>query len=374
MAKGKKKTTYYDNLVKRSEDARIVRRVVSVLIFIFIMAMAYGGYKTYDYIASALQPVDPTSDEEIHISIPMGSSVTAIANILEENGVIKDARIFRYYLKFKNEYDFQAGDYVFTPASTFTEIIETLKSGKIVLEPIYTVTIPEGKTIDEIAEIYSNILPIEKEAFLERVNDPEYIKELIHMFPAILTEDILHEDIRTPLEGYLFAATYDFYEEEPSVDTIVEMMLEKTDEVVSAYHDQIAEKSFTVHEAITFASLLEKEAKTYEQRKKIAGVFYNRLEQGMKLQTDPTVLYALGEHKDRVLYSDLEIKSPYNTYYVHDLPIGPISNFNENALEAALNPEETDYLYFLHDRDGNIHYAKTLDEHNRLKEQYINEG
>lgn len=374
MSKDKEKKSYRDNLVSRSHDARTVRKFVAIIVLLFIIILSVTGFLGYKYIATALQPVDPTNDENVDITIPMGSSVSTISNILEENGIIKDARIFRFYIKFKNEHDFQAGEYTFTPATPLDDIIESLKRGKVVAEAIYTITIPEGKTIEDIAVIFSNILPFEKEDFLETVNDPKYIDKLISMYPTILSEEILDTDVRTPLEGYLFAATYDFYEEEPTIESVVETMLEKTEEVVSPYQDEIASKDLTVHEALTFASLLENEARTAEERKKIAGVFYNRLEEGMKLQTDPTVLYALGEHKDRVLYEDLEIESPYNTYYIDDLPIGPISNFNENALEATINPEETEFLYFLHDSDGNIHYAKTLDEHNRLRQQYINEG
>lgn len=372
--KNKKKNSYRENLMKRSEEARTVRKVVAIIILTLIIIFSAGGFAGYTYIKSALEPVDPTSKKEIKINIPMGSSSSTIATILKDNGIIKDARIFRFYIKFKNEADFQAGDYSFTKASTFDEIITTLKSGKVIAEPIYTITIPEGKTIDQIAEIYASKLPFTKEEFLKVVNDQAYIKQLISRYPAILSDVILDENIRTPLEGYLFAATYTFYEEEPKVESVVEAMLNKTVAVVTPHQDEIAAKEFSVHEAITFASLLENEARSEEERKKIAGVFYNRLEEGMKLQTDPTVLYALGGHKERVLYKDLEIESPYNTYYINSLPIGPISNFAENALEGVLYPEETNYLYFLHDFEGNIHYSETHDEHLKLKEKYRSEG
>ncbi len=108
-----------------------------------------------------------------------------------------------------------------------------------------------------------------------------------------------------------------------------------------------------------------------DERKKIAGIFYNRLADDMRLQTDPTVLYALGEHKSRVYYKDLEVDSPYNTYRNNGLPVGPISNFSENALEAVVQPEESDYLYFLAGDDGEIYYARTFDEHEELIEKHM---
>jgi len=370
MSDKKNTPTYRDNLRTRGEDARIVRRIVFFIFLIFFIVIGIGGYKGYNYITSVLEPMDPQNEESIEIEIPLGTSSAEIAQILEDHGLIKNARIFRFYIKFKNISDFQAGEYTLSQSLSLDEIIESLQTGKIIVEPIYTVTIPEGKTIEEIAEIYAKQLPIKAEDFLEIVNDSEYIESLIEDYSSLLSENILDEDVRHPLEGYLFAATYSFYEKEPSIESIIEMMLNKSVEVVQSFYEQMDQRQLTIHEALTMASLIEKESKTDEERPVISGIFYNRLEQDMLLQTDPTVLYALGEHKERVLYEDLEIDSPYNTYKYKGLPVGPIANFGQKSLEAALEPEETDYLYFLHDYNGEIFYAKTLDEHNQLKSEH----
>jgi len=368
----KDKGTFKDNLFSRNEEARTVRKIVSIILIALLVILIIGGISGFLYVKSALEPVDPESEEEIKVEIPIGSSTSAIANILEENGIIKDARIFSFYIKFNNESDFQAGEYTFTPAVTFDEIIESLKNGKVMLDPIHAVTIPEGLTIDQIAEIFSEKLHFTKEEFLEKVNDKSYIEELIAKYPDILTDTILDPEIRTPLEGYLFATTYHFYEEEPSIETIVETMLDQTQKVYHSYAAAVAEKGFTVHEALTFASIVEKETGSEDQRQQISGVFYNRMDAGMPLQTDPTVLYALGEHNETVTFDDLEVDSPYNTYKVEALPIGPISNFAENSLKAVVEPEQSDYLYFLHDSEGNIHYAETFDEHRQNRDNYMN--
>lgn len=367
----KKNNDYKKGLMKRSEEAKTVRKIVMIIILSLILIIIIGGTSGFVYIKSALGPVDADNDEEITIEIPLGSSTSDIATLLESENVIKDARVFRFYTKFKNTGDFQAGEYSFKQSLGLDEIIELLQEGKLMSEPSYTVTIPEGKSIDEIAEIYSKKLPIDKKEFLKKVNDPDFIKELMEQYPTILTDEILNEEIRTPLEGYLFASTYSFYEEDPTPEDVVHEMLHKTEEVIEPYQEQIKEKEFTVHEAITFASVIENEARTEEQRKEIAGVLYNRLEEGMKLQTDPTVLYAKGEHQKKVSYEDLEIESPYNTYYVDSLPIGPISNFAEISFEAVVEPEDNDNLYYLHDNKGNIYYSETNEEHNKLKEKYI---
>ncbi|KGX88965.1 endolytic transglycosylase MltG [Pontibacillus litoralis] len=355
----------------RNSERRAVRKIVGITLAALILLIITGGLFAFFYIQSALQPVDSNDDTPITIEIPIGSNVSAIASILEENEIINNDRVFRYYIKFKNESDFQAGEYTFTKAMTLDDIIESLKSGKVAKEPVYTVTIPEGKTIDQIAGIYSKKTNVTKKDFLETVNDPAYIESLIDQYPNLLSEDILDAEIRTPLEGYLFAATYDFYEEDLKAEQIVEKMLNKSNQIVQPKHKEIEKKDLTIHEAVTLASLIEKEAPKEEDRKKISGVFYNRLDQAMPLQTDPTVLYALGKHKDRVLYKDLEVESPYNTYKVKGLPVGPISNFGENALDAVIDPEPSEYLYFVAAPNGEIYYSNNYEEHQKLVEEHL---
>ncbi|HEX6595113.1 MAG TPA: endolytic transglycosylase MltG [Bacillota bacterium] len=370
MSKRNNNSKYREHLIARGKEAKTVRKIVITIILSLILLMAFSVGLSYMYIKSSLQPVNPNSDKEIKVDIPIGSSSSSIAKKLEENGVIKDQRVFRLYTKLKNTSEFQAGVYTFTPSMSVAEIIQSLKLGRVVSEPIYRVTIPEGKTIEEMAEIFSEQLPIKKKDFLEKVNEIDFLEELIHDY-SVLSKEILNPKIRMPLEGYLFAATYDFYEENPTVESIIERMLEKTEEVVLPYRDEIEAQNMTVHQVITFASLVEKEASTEEQRKTIAGVFFNRLKKNMPLQTDPTVLYALGKHKEKVLLKDLEVESPYNTYRIDTLPVGPIANFSENSLKATIQPKETKYMYFLHDEEGNIYYAETHDEHKKLKKQYI---
>ncbi|HLQ73332.1 MAG TPA: endolytic transglycosylase MltG [Bacillota bacterium] len=371
MSDSNEKDAYKQNRIEKAEEAKVVRKYVAIILaslfVLLIIALIIGFF----YVKSALGPVKKSDDTPIELTIPLGSSTSSIASILKEHDVIKDERVFRLYTKVKNKSDFQAGDYTFSKSLSVEEITEMLKDGRLVAEPYYTVTIPEGKTIEEMAEIFAEELPFTDEEFLEVVNDEAFITDLIARYPELLSDGILQDDIRTPLEGYLFASTYSYYEKEPAIESIVEEMLQLTNNLVIPYEEQLVERDLSIHEAVTFASLLEKESRTEDERKKISGLFYNRLEEGMKLQTDPTVLYALGEHKDRVLYEDLEVESPYNTYYVDALPIGPISNFSQDSFEAVVYPEESDYIYFLHDSDGKIYYSETLEKHNELKEKHI---
>lgn len=360
------------NFIERCRDASIVRKIVFIVIILFTVLIVYGAKSAYEFISTGLSPVDPGSEETIEVDIPLGSSSRGIAEILEEEGLINNQLIYRLFIKVNNYADFQAGEYQLSPSMTLAEISETLQTGTVARPALYTVTIPEGRTIEEIATLYEKNANIDAEEFLKLMNDDEYITSLIELYPNLLTEEILQDDIRYPLEGYLFAATYPIYDETPEIDVLVRMMLDKSNDVISEYYSEILElEEFTVHDIVTFASLVEREARNEDERKLISGVFYNRLADGMRLETDPTVLYALGKHKDRVLLKDLEIESPYNTYYVYGLPIGPISNFGVSSLESVFYPTETSYKFFVAAPDGQIYFSETFKEHVNLANKYL---
>ncbi|HWO74747.1 MAG TPA: endolytic transglycosylase MltG [Bacillus sp. (in: firmicutes)] len=357
--------------LERQREAKTIRRIVFIItttLFLFVGGAVLGGIL---YVSSALKPADPESREYKDIEIPIGSSVTAIANILEDGDIIKDATIFKYYIKFKNESGFQAGQYELSPSMTFDQIIQSLKTGKVVREVDFKVTIPEGLWLEDIAGRIAKQTGQTKEEVFTTLNDPAFIEQMMNEFPFILTEDILNESIKYPLEGYLFPATYSYYEDEHTVEAIVRKMLSKTSDVLMEYQGLLEERQLTVHQALTLASLIEEEATESVDRHLISSVFYNRMEIGMPLQTDPTVLYAKGEHQERTMYEDLEIDSPYNTYTNAGLPPGPIANPGVSSIEAALNPEETNYLYFLATPEGQVLFSETLEEHNVKKAEHI---
>lgn len=363
-----------DGAYEEIEDAKIVRKIVFIIISSIILIIFIGGISSYLYISSALKPVDPKSTEEIDVEVPLGSSSSEIAQILETNGIIKDERIFRFYIKFKNYSGFQAGEYVLSPSLTLQEIVEELQSGKIIDEPVHTVTIPEGKNVEQIAEIFSKRLDFTKEQFLKVANDEQYLTELIDMYPNLLSDTILNEDIQEPLEGYLFPITYDFFEENPSIESIIEMMIGQTEKVFSNYSDLLEEHNLTVHEILTLASIVERESKFSEDRPKVAQVYMNRLEKNMKLQSDITAFYGI-DHKAVVTYEDIEIETPYNTYVIEGLPIGPIASPSTESIEGVLIPEGDEFanLYYFSRPTGETFYSDSLEEHGRIKEEYRHE-
>lgn len=366
-----KKNVIAEKLIEQQKEARVVRRIVFITAIVAILLIGALGGGGYYYIKSALKPVDENSKKNINVTIPIGSSTSGIGKILEGKGVIKDARIFKYYVKFKNESGFMAGDYKMNPSMTIPEIISSLKTGKVMQDVVMKITIPEGKQLSQIAGIIAEKTQQDQEQIFKQLNDKEFVKKMMGKYPDVLTEEILNEKVKYPLEGYLFPATYPFYSEKPTVEEIVTVMLSKTKVVLGEFKGQMEEKEMSTHQVMTMASLIEEEATEKVDRDKIASVFYNRMEAGMMLQTDPTVLYSHGEHKDRVLYEDLEIDDPYNTYKYTGLPPGPIANPGVVSIEAALAPADTDDLYFLATSTGEVLFSKTLEEHNRKKNEHI---
>ncbi|MFB6469359.1 endolytic transglycosylase MltG [Cytobacillus sp. Hz8] len=369
--KNEKKEYIRQKLLEKQGEARVVRKIVSIValsLFVLIVAVVIGGYF---YIHSALKPLDRDNKKEISVEVPIGSSTSGIAQILEDKGIIKNAHVFKYYVKFRNESGFMAGEYKLKPSMTLPQIIDRLKTGKLMEKVVFKITIPEGKQLEQIADIIAEKTNRNPDDIFKQLNDKKYIKSLMDKYPNLLTNEILDKNIKYPLEGYLFPATYPFYKKNPTLDEIVTYMLDKTNEVLSEQREAMEAKKLTPHQVLTMASLIEEEATEKVDRNQISSVFYNRMKKNMPLQTDPTVLYAQGRHKERVVYKDLEIADPYNTYNNKGLTPGPIANAGVMSIEAAINPAKTDYLYFLATADGDVLFSKSLEEHNEKKAEHI---
>lgn len=371
MSTNSSKQDQIDKLKERQAEKRLVRKIVLIISTIIVALVLILGIGMYFYISGALKPVNESANKSIKVELPIGSSLDSISQALEDKEIIKNAKVFKYYAKFKNESAFQAGTYELTQAMTIDEIIQSLKNGKVYRQPEFTITIPEGLTLDQIAERVEKSTDYSKKEFMDLVTSKKFVNDMKGKYPKTVTKAVNNKEIRYALEGYLYPSTYPFYEENPTLEEIADQMVAQTDKVVGTYYAQLKEKHISVHKFLTFASLLEREATAKTDRETIASVFYNRIDKKMPLQTDPTVLYALGKHKSRVLYKDLEVDNPYNTYKIKGLPPGPISNAGKESLEATINPAETDYLYFVADEKGNNHFSKTYNEHLNKVEKHI---
>lgn len=369
IGKEEKKQKHIERIKERQREASLVRKIVLICFIVIILAVGGAGYGLYKYVMNAIGPMDENDNTPIAVSIPIGSSSAQIGRILEEHGIIHSADIFKYYIRFKNEDGFQAGDYELTRAMDLDQIIQEIKLGRIYQEYKTTFIIPEGRWVDSVFEIIAKNSNLTEEELFEVMEDEEFLQELIDQY-TILDEVILDEEIRWPLEGYLFPSRYDFVEEELDAKELITKMIERTSEVL--INNGASASDYSYHEILTIASIIEGEARNDEEREMISGVIHNRLHPSvrMPLQMDPTVAYAHGEHLPVTLNEHLEIQSPYNTYYINGLPIGPINNPGEASIRAALHPEIHDYLYFYHSPDGKVHFTKTLNEHNAIRNQY----
>ncbi len=368
---GSKKQEMFSKMQERKSEVKVVRKIVAIVAIALVLILGIVGLIGYNYVNTALKPVDPDATKTIAVEVPIGSGLSSISTLLEEKGLIKDARVFKYYAKFKNESQFQAGKYDLSQSMTLDELIKSLKTGKVYRTPVFAMTIPEGLTLEQIGNIVEKKTPYTQKEFMDLVTSDTFVQQMKAKYPELVTDAVLADNIRYDLEGYLFPATYSYFEEKPTLESIVDEMVGAMDKVVKNYSDALTEKQMSVHQLITFASLLEEEATAQTDRETIASVFYNRINQGMPLQTDPTVLYALGSHKDRVLYKDLEVDNAYNTYKNKGLPPGPIAGAGKTSIEAVLNPSETDYLFFLADKQGVNHFSKTYDEHLQKEQKYL---
>ncbi|MCC5895044.1 MAG: endolytic transglycosylase MltG [Alkalibacterium sp.] len=349
---------------------KIVLSIVSILIILLIILAVSG----YHYYTTSLEPLEPESNEDVPVEIPIGSSRTDIARILEENNIIRSAFVFNYHLRFTGEEGFQAGYYLFSPSMSTDEIVWYLQEGgtPITEESTGRLTIPEGYTIEQVAIVIDNQTDYSIEDFFELVESDDFLNEKAEDFPQLLSEAIaLREETLYTLEGYLYPATYEFFDD-TTLEELVTQMISQMHTVFSNYYDEIEENEMTVHEILTMASFIEREGITYEDREVISGVFYNRLAIDMPLQTDVSVTYALGEHQERITYDDLEVDSPYNLYEHRGLGPGPVNNPDSESIRASMYPAETDYMFFLADLSTRqIYFSETYEQHLEYQNEYL---
>ena len=356
----------------RKKETSIIKKIMRYFMIALLLIVIIGGFFTWNYIKSETQPVDTAQTELVSFEIEQGASVKEVSKALEKEGIIRNSKLFNFYLKFKNVSGFKSGLYHVSKSMTLDEIIAELSgAGKDKDQNATKVLIREGEQLTEIAKEVEKSTKYSAEDFMAKVQDEDFLRYLVQKFPKLLTQSYNGYQVKYVLEGYLFPATYDMNDSK-TLQMLITEMVAKTDEVMSKYYDKILESDYTLQETMALASLIEKEGTKLEDRKKISSVFHNRIKENMKLQTDVSVQYALGEHKESLSLTDLEVDSPYNLYLNYGVGPGPYNSPSEDSIVAALEPANTDYLYFLADiHTKEIYYAKTYEEHLELKAKYI---
>lgn len=326
-----------------------IRWGLVAMALLVVLLLAFGGAALW-----VQRQIDPAGDPgaEVQVEVVDGMSVDDIGDLLAAEGVIASSRVFRWYTRLNGAPTVQTGDYTFRRNLAMGDALDVLARGpEIELERI---TIPEGLRLEQIAAVIGELPGRSAERFLELARG------------GTIRSQYQPDDVDS-LEGLILPETY-FINAGDDEEAILRRLVAEFDGLVSSMRITTAAQALgvTPYEAVVIASLVEREARVPQDRGPIARVIYNRLERGMLLQIDATVQYALGAQKERLLFRDLEIDSPYNSYKYAGLPPGPIASPGRAALAAALDPARGTWLYFvLADADGSHVFADTLAEHNR---------
>ena len=370
--------------IKKKKKSRLKRFFVTV--FVLLILLGVGGFFGYRYVESALQPVDANSKQYVTVQIPEGANLQQIGDTLENSGLVKHGFIFSLYAKYKDYNDLKSGYYNLQKSMSTDDIIKELQKGgtpKAQEVALANLTIPEGYTLDQIAQTVGQLQgdfkePLTADAFLAKVQDETFISQLVAKYPTLLESLPTKESgVRYRLEGYLFPATYAI-KESTTIESLIDEMVAAMDKNLSAHYTAIKEKNLTVNELLTIASLVEKEGLKTDDRKLIAGVFYNRLNLGMPLQSNIAILYAEGKLGQNISLADdaaidTTINSPYNVYTNLGLMPGPVDSPSLDAIEASINQTKSDYLYFVANvQDGKVYFATTREEHDRNVAEHVN--
>lgn len=344
------------------------RRKPRVLLWSFLIALslvlAVAGSALL-YVWNGLRPVSGAA-EPIRLTIDKGMKAQRVAELLEQKGLIRNAKIFGGWMKLKGEGSrFQAGVYELTPGMSREQIVAKLNNGEIVAAATMRFTIPEGFTVVQMADRLSKAGQTKRDEFLQAAANPA------QWTGSAWTSQIpLNEQLRYPLEGYLFPDTYEMRTESTSADIINRMLSEldnKLNQLPEDWQTTLQERELSVHQLLTIASLIEREVVIDEERPIVSSVIANRLNKKMPLQIDATIQYLLDKPKEKLLEGDLKVESPYNTYLNPGLPPGPIATPSLASIEAALYPDETDFYYYVTKKDGsNSHlFAVTFKQHQK---------
>lgn len=358
-----------DFVPKRKKLKKWVKVLLSLFIIILVLFVVSSIYLSY------LLSAPKSKSVVVNFTINDGDYVDKVGKRLEKEGLIRNFFAYKIYVRVKNINSYKAGTYKLDKSYSVKKNVRILtgndyKSG-------IKITFKEGKNIRDIAKLISKNTNITESEFYKTLEDESYIDSLISKY-WFLTDDIKNKDIYYPLEGYLYPETYTFSKNE-DVKVIIEKMLDQTDKVFTKYKTDIENNKYSINEIVTLASIIEKEALYNADKKNISGVFYNRLEKNISLGSDVTTYYAfkvdMGSRE--LTKKEFNTYNPYNTrgpLMEGKLPVGAISNFGIESLEAAISPNKHDYLFFVADKNGKTYFTKTDVEHQKVIKELKDSG
>lgn len=331
---------------------RAKRTIFFASVFLLLVGVLLSAGVAYFLV----QPARKIGPDQIFI-VHKGATLREVICDLEKKGIIASKTPLLLWNRLSGQGSkIKAGEYRLNSGMAPLGVLQILNNGNIITHPV---TIPEGFTIKQIAEELDKKGLADRAKFLSLAEDPDVVKSYGISGPS--------------LEGYLYPDTYRFGRGQPAI-SIIDVMVKRFFEVTSPLQERIGESGMTFQQVVTMASLIEKETGQRGERPVIASVFLNRLKRGMRLESDPTVIYGIRDFNGNLTRKDLSESTPYNTYVIKGLPFGPIANPGEESIKAVLYPADTDYLYFVSKNNGSHHFSKTLREHNRAVKIYQKKG
>lgn len=342
-----------------------MRKILMLLIFLLLLATGCLGFFIYK---NHQRQITYTKETEDVFTIESGQGKSTILDNLYNQGLIDSKLFSKLYIK-KNDLQLYAGDFGISQKMNDKEVLDIISSPASNIDTSRQFLITEGSTLFDIAENLAEFTLDDdsSQEILDYWASTDTINQVIANYD-FATDSLLSEDILYPLEGYFFPATYKI-DDDASLEQITKLFLDTMETNLSEV--ELANTDLDIHELLTLASIIERETLNDEDKPIASGVFYNRLDNDMPLQSDITVLYAMQEHKEQVLYEDLKYQSPYNTYLNSGLPPGPISTVSTASINAAANPEKSNYLYFFADQDsGKLYFSETLEEHEAIASEH----
>ncbi|MEK7447296.1 MAG: endolytic transglycosylase MltG [Patescibacteria group bacterium] len=340
----------------QKEKKMWIKKKKFLIPIIFAILIFFGTIFTIFYVDSAIKKPMSQGAEEVQFTVEKGESTTQISKKLEEKGLIQNSFVFLLYLKYKGQgAQVQAGDYKIAKNLTMIQVLDIITQGKITNRKI---TIPEGWTNKQIGE----------EMVKKGIGTSEDFKAALN---KKYSYDFLKESPNGDMQGFLFPETY-FVSSKPTSEEVVEKMLKEfSTKADPKIKNKAGVHGLSYYQILTLASIIEREVTSNEDKKKVASVFLNRLDIDMKLDSCATVEYVLGTNKRILSDDDISIDSPYNTYKNGGLPPTPIANPGLDSIEAVLEPDNTDYLYFFSGKDGKTYFSKNQEEHEAQKAKYL---
>ena len=345
-------------------------RKIYIIIGVILAIILIGIISIFSWYKIGTKAPKNTENKEIIVDIKNGTSTVEILKQLKNSNVIRNELVAKMYIKMNNVKSLQAGKYLFNGQESLESVFDILSTGKVMDETV-TITFLEGKNMRYIASTIAEKTNNTANDVYSVLQDKDYLTSLIDKY-WFLSKTILNEDIYYPLEGYLYPDTYSFENKDVDVKTIFEKMLDQTSKVLAKYkkdgQNGETTENIAVHQLLTIASIIELEGNNSENRSKIASVIYNRLNSNMSLGSDVTTYYAFKvDMGERDLYAkEINTYNAYNTRGPNmngKLPIGPIANPSEESITAAINPYKEKYLYFVADKNGDIYFSNTYEEH-----------